>query len=124
MRWIPNPLSNSDVVSSGDSVSFVLKFDQPSNEFTFWLNPNLNTTENNQDPGIKFSRITDPGVLDVDSIIMQTGTSAQKGSTAFSNIEFNDGLDTPFAVPEPSSYALIIGSLVLGLGVIRSRRQH
>jgi hypothetical protein len=121
-RWLPKPLGNTDFVSPGDSLNFILKINQPAMKFEFWLNPNLNLTELDQDPAISFSQVTGAGVLDVDSIIMKTGQSGVNGSTTFSNIKFHYDGSTPFVIPEPKSYAIIFGLLALGLIGIRNRK--
>jgi hypothetical protein len=104
-----------------DVVSFALKVDQVAGQFTFWHNPNFNELEADQNlngptvttgsTGIRYSAIN--------SAKFKHGGSWSSGQSAFENFKIYTGTDTPF-IPEPSSYALILGSLILlSVGIMR-----
>jgi hypothetical protein len=111
----------ADDLISGDSVDFVLKVDQVNSSMSFWLNPDRTKLENDQGSATITNNLSPFTFGSLNIITLSTGGNTTTGNTAFSNFAFYTDTDSPFAVPEPSTYALIFGGLALGFVMLRRR---
>lgn len=110
-------------LASGDVIDFVLKVDGSNSSHTFWLNPDRTKIESNQGSAEITNNMNPFHYGHVNGIYFKTGRPSGTfiGETSFENFAVYTGTDTPFAVPEPETYALIFGGLALGFVMLRRR---
>jgi len=98
----------------------VIRIDQVAEEAFFYVNPNLAALESANTATLTSTSF---GVLTNDIDIVQfRGGGGNPNTLAWSDIALYTGSDTPFAIPEPGSLALL-GLGLVGLSVFFLRRR-
>jgi len=117
----PNSISPNAPIASGVGVNAVLKYGFSGGEWSFrgtYFNPDL--TKSETDNQSVFTGLTKSlGSSPLSAVFFRSGSS---NTYYFTDTEVYYGAATPFsAVPEPSTYAAIIGVFALGFAAYKRR---
>lgn len=120
----PSFIDTGIVIDTNTPVKFVVKLNQISGALTVWAGADLSLKEADQAGYSRNFNVAANSSINDYSVIegnWNNEGTAYTGRTLISNAAFYTGGDTPFAVPEPATYALIIGGLTLGFVMLRRR---
>ena len=119
-----NTLIDNFTFSDGATLTFVIKVDYKNNLSSFWIDPDFTKRESAQTAlllNVGTSHL-DP-LTDINyTAVGETTTDKYNEEVTYSSQTVHTLGDTPFAIPEPESYALLFGGLALGFVILQRRK--
>ena len=110
-------------ISQETSLNFTLKIDYQNNLISFWLNPDFNLSENVQANPVLFNDPIDSLSALRNIYYTASDPGAYTADITYSSQTVHTLGDTPFAIPEPETYALLFGGLALGFVMLQRRKK-
>ena len=115
-------LIDNFTVAEDATLTFVLKVDYTNNQSSFWVDPDFTKRESAQTALLLNAGTSNLGTLThIDYTAAGTGTYT--GVVDYTGQKLYTLGDTPFAIPEPETYALLFGGLALGFVMLHRRKK-